>query len=149
MRIFPLRIRPVSYDLFRWEIDGQPVIKISIDVKIFIGEISFTVLLKLFWNCMKAIPIRCYLRFAQTNLEILQPSEYSGGKGLGMNGTHRQHGIFLMYGTDIPKKQISKIEMWDIAPTLLYALMLKFFSYGRHNKNTSTAGSQDKIYKQI
>ena len=53
---------------------------------------------------------------------LLHPYEYSGGKGLGMNGTHRQHGVFLIYGTNIPKMQISNLEMWDIAPTLLYAL---------------------------
>ena len=51
----------------------------------------------------------------------LAPHEYVGGKGLGMNGSHRQHGVLCMYGEGVDSQQVPA-NMEDIAPTLL-ALM--------------------------
>ena len=51
----------------------------------------------------------------------LQPKDHFGGKGLGMNGTHRQHGILALYGRGIQQKEI-QADMQDIVPTLLYLM---------------------------
>jgi hypothetical protein len=51
----------------------------------------------------------------------LEPREHVGGKGLGMNGAHRQHGVLLLHG---PMFRAGEVDaaVWDIAPTLLHAL---------------------------
>lgn len=48
--------------------------------------------------------------------------EYVGGKGLGMNGTHRQHGVLLLHGAGIAEGVEVEASMPDIAPTLLHLL---------------------------
>jgi predicted AlkP superfamily phosphohydrolase/phosphomutase len=51
----------------------------------------------------------------------LQSNEYVGGKGLGMNGSHRQHGVLILNGKGVVKKEI-QADMSDIAPSILYAM---------------------------
>lgn len=58
----------------------------------------------------------------------LNRDELQGGKGLGMNGSHRQYGVLIMSGKDI-KSQRVEAEMADIAPTLLYILEEPIPSY--------------------
>ena len=77
---------------------------------------------------------------------ILQEHEYSGGKGLGMNGTHRQKGIFLMYGKNIPAMEVRDTQMWDITPTLLYALDVKIPSYMDGRVIIPTISDKDSLY---
>ena len=56
----------------------------------------------------------------QTWREI-EPHEYPGGKGLGMNGTHRQHGVLALWGSGVQAGARVEAGMADIAPTLLQA----------------------------
>lgn len=56
-----------------------------------------------------------------TTSRTLEPIEWQGGKGLGMNGSHRQYGVLLLAGEKIHPIQ-TDAEMADIAPTLLAAL---------------------------
>ena len=77
---------------------------------------------------------------------VLQKHEFSGGKGLGMNGTHRQKGIFLMYGKNIPIMEVQDTQMWDIAPTLLYVLDVKIPSYMDGHVVIPTEKGRDALY---
>ena len=52
----------------------------------------------------------------------LEPSEHAGGKGLGMNGSHRQHGVMVLWGEGVlPGKKVDA-DMADCLPTL-FAVM--------------------------
>ena len=51
----------------------------------------------------------------------ITPDEYQGGKGLGMNGSHRQFGVLIVSGESIAQQEV-KANMADIAPPLLYLL---------------------------
>ena len=57
-----------------------------------------------------------------TTWRRLQPDEYPGGKGLGMNGTHRQHGVLCLWGKGIRPGASIEAGMADIAPTLLHLM---------------------------
>jgi len=52
----------------------------------------------------------------------LEPHEYPGGKGLGMNGTHRQHGVLTLWGKGVTAGAKVAAGMPDIAPTLLHLM---------------------------
>ena len=53
---------------------------------------------------------------------VLEPHEHVGGKGLGMNGTHRQHGLLLLHGAGVRPGVEVAAGMPDIAPTLLHLM---------------------------
>ncbi len=55
-----------------------------------------------------------------TTWRRLEPAEYAGGKGSGMNGSHRQHGVFLLGG--VPAQQAEEAGVADVTPTLLACL---------------------------
>jgi predicted AlkP superfamily phosphohydrolase/phosphomutase len=57
-----------------------------------------------------------------TTWRILEPHEYPGGKGLGMNGTHRQHGVLALWGEGVAAGVQVDAGMPDIAPTLLHLM---------------------------
>ena len=57
-----------------------------------------------------------------TTWRQLEPSEYPGGKGLGMNGTHRQHGVLALWGDGVRSGATIAAGMPDIAPTLLHLM---------------------------
>ena len=57
-----------------------------------------------------------------TTWRQLEPSEYPGGKGLGMNGTHRQHGVLALWGDGVRAGATIAAGMPDIAPTLLHLM---------------------------
>ncbi len=57
-----------------------------------------------------------------TTWRELEPHEYMGGKGLGMNGTHRQHGVLALSGRGVRAGVTVSAGMADIAPTLLHLL---------------------------
>jgi predicted AlkP superfamily phosphohydrolase/phosphomutase len=57
-----------------------------------------------------------------TTWRRLQPHEYPGGKGLGMNGTHRQHGVLCLWGEGVQAGADIEAGMADIAPTLLHLM---------------------------
>ena len=52
----------------------------------------------------------------------LETHEHPGGKGLGMNGTHRQHGVLLLSGAGVQPGARVRANMPDIAPTLLHLM---------------------------
>jgi predicted AlkP superfamily phosphohydrolase/phosphomutase len=52
----------------------------------------------------------------------LETHEYPGGKGLGMNGTHRQHGVLALWGRGVQPGSSGEAGMPDIAPTLLHLM---------------------------
>ena len=49
---------------------------------------------------------------SQTTWRKLDQSEHMGGKGLGMNGTHRQHGVLGLYGRGLILNRFQRI--WKI-----------------------------------
>lgn len=51
----------------------------------------------------------------------LAPEEWQGGKGLGMNGSHRQYGVLILAGKDMVSGTVDA-RMEDIVPTLLFAM---------------------------
>ena len=52
----------------------------------------------------------------------LERSEHVGGKGLGMNGSHRQHGVLLLWGEGVAKGVEVSAGMADCVPTLMTLL---------------------------
>jgi hypothetical protein len=64
------------------------------------------------------------------SLRTLGPDECAGGRGRGMNGTHRPHGIFiagggaLAWGSGLADK--TEMSLVDVAPTLLGAMGLSW-----------------------
>jgi len=57
-----------------------------------------------------------------TTWRRLEPHEYPGGKGLGMNGTHRQHGILALWGEGVQSGVEVEAGMADVVPTLLHLM---------------------------
>lgn len=57
-----------------------------------------------------------------TTWRRLEPSEYPGGKGLGMNGTHRQHGVLALWGEGVRSGVDVAAGMADVVPTLLHLM---------------------------
>jgi len=53
---------------------------------------------------------------------LLNEDEHAGGKGLGMNGTHRQHGVLALWGKGVHAGARLEAGMPDIAPTLLHLM---------------------------
>lgn len=58
---------------------------------------------------------------AGTTWRKLEREEHVGGKGLGMNGAHRQHGVLAITGAPGPVGEVTACVA-DVAPTLLHAL---------------------------
>jgi hypothetical protein len=57
------------------------------------------------------------------SLRTLEPFEFAGGRGRGMNGTHRPEGILLAVGEGADALRVdSGPRLEDVAPTLLSAL---------------------------
>ena len=53
-------------------------------------------------------------------LRRLVPAEHGGGKGRGMNGAHRQLGLFVLAGPGVrPAGQLAPADIVDVLPTLL------------------------------
>ena len=57
-----------------------------------------------------------------TTWRQLERHEYPGGKGLGMNGTHRQYGVLSLWGAGVEAGAEVQAGMPDIAPTLLHLM---------------------------
>lgn len=63
-------------------------------------------------------------------LRVLDPAEYLGAKGPGMNGTHRPEGVLLLAGPGVrPGIHLQGAHIVDVAPTALYLLGLPVPSY--------------------
>ena len=74
------------------------------------------------------IPIHYFLRSLKEHLAYITGHRFSGGKvGYEWDTSSKE---FLMYGKNVPAMEVRDTQMWDITPTLLYALDVKIPSYG-------------------
>ena len=119
-------IEDLRQDLLSWNVDGHhPVRAVLYREDIYSGKMThkspelivelnlregytYTLL-----PSIRAEDKQTWRRFTQ--------AEYQGGKGLGMNGSHRQFGVLILSGEAI-RSQSVEANMADIAPTLLYIL---------------------------
>ncbi len=119
-------IADIRRDLLSWEVDGQhPVADVWYRDEIYQGEEVYRapeLILELNLREGYSYTLLPSLR-ANSNetWRRLTPAEYQGGKGLGMNGSHRQHGVFIVSGKNVRPQRV-EADMADIAPTLLYLL---------------------------
>jgi predicted AlkP superfamily phosphohydrolase/phosphomutase len=112
--------------LLRWKVDGHyPVREVYTRDDLYCGEAvdrSAEVILEL--NLREEYSYTLLssgmAKEGQT-WRTLSSHEHMGGKGLGMNGTHRQHGVLCLYGTDVPSQEV-QADMKDITPTLLHLM---------------------------
>lgn len=118
-------------DLLDWKVDGQhPVKEVYYREDVYQGELVYRspevvlILAERDGYTYTLIPsVRA--KKGQT-WRKLKASELLGGKGLGMNGSHRQHGILVIWGQGIRQGIDQNIledlpNMQDITPTLLCA----------------------------
>lgn len=113
--------------LLGWQVDGRPVVRavhsreelyegpcvgrspdLVLDLHLRDGY-SYTLL-----PSLRAPPGRTWRR--------LEPHEHPGGKGLGMNGSHRPDGLLLLWGRGVRAGARVQAGMADLAPTLLHLL---------------------------
>ena len=120
-------VEELTADLLGWEIEGErvvekvwkreelyegPCLDLAPDMVLELGlrdGFSYTVL-----PSGRARPGQTWRRF--------EPEEHVGGKGLGMNGSHRQHGVLILNGRGIRSGVQVEAGMPDCAPTLLALL---------------------------
>lgn len=123
----PGQLEEIKGALLDWKVDGEPVVS-----DVFHRD-------SLYWgDGVRRSPeliIEPHLRenYSYTILpsqraqkgqlwRMLSPDEYAGGKGLGMNGTHRQHGVLSLWGEGIVSGAEVSSNMMDIVPTLLHSM---------------------------
>ena len=117
-------VQQLENDLLNWEVDGHfPIEKVFKREDLYVGdcvnrspEIILQLRLRNGYTDTLLPSVRAH---AGQTWRIFHPSEYQGGKGLGMNGTHRQFGILLLGGEAFEHQEI-QAGMADIAPTLLH-----------------------------
>ncbi len=118
----PLAIADLTRELLAWEIEGAGVVE-KVHVDPYEGapgapDLVLTLALRDGYSST-VLPST---RVAPGTLwRRLGAHEHVGGKGLGMNGAHRQHGILALTGPGFPPGEVTA-SVWDVAPTLLHAL---------------------------
>ena len=110
-----------------WEVDGQPVVRaLWTREELYSGpcvDLSPDLVLALNLRDGYAYTLLPSARAAPGETwRLLRPEEHVGGKGLGMNGTHRQHGVLVLHGKGVVAGAEIAAGMADIAPTLLHLL---------------------------
>ena len=119
-------IEALRQDLLSWKVDGHhPVKSVLYREDVYSGKMvhkSPELILELNLRDGYTYTLLPSIR-AQDNQtwRRFKPTEYQGGKGLGMNGSHRQFGVFIVSGETIESQEV-EANMADIAPTLLYIL---------------------------
>ncbi len=113
--------------LLTWEVDGhRPVEGISTRETLYEGPCvgdSPDVIIELNLRDGYSYTLLPSARVPKgTTWRMLEPHEYPGGKGLGMNGTHRQHGVLSLWGEGVEAGADVAAGMPDIAPTLLHLM---------------------------
>lgn len=124
----PLAIADLSRRLATWRADGQPVVR-AVHVDPYEGAAGAPDLVVDLACTPGADGTGAYsytllpsTRVARgTTWRKLDPDEHVGGKGLGMNGAHRQHGVLAITGARVPAGEVDA-SVVDVAPTLLHAL---------------------------
>ena len=59
---------------------------------------------------------------AGTTWRHLRRQEHLGGRGLGMNGSHRRKGVLLLHGSAVAPGELGRAALRDVAPSLMGAL---------------------------
>lgn len=113
--------------LYAWRVDGQPVVARVIPRQAaFVGPVADRapdLILELALPDNYSYTLLPSNRVpAQTLSRRLSPEEYMGGKGLGMNGTHRQHGILILQGPGVRAGAQGSAEVQDVLPTLFHLI---------------------------
>ncbi len=124
----PLAIADLSRELLGWEVRGRRVVQ-EVHVDPYEGasgapDLVLTLALTpgIDGTGAYSYTLLPSTRVAEgTTWRALGESEQPGGKGLGMNGAHRQHGILALSGPGVAPGEVSA-SVWDVAPTLLAAL---------------------------
>ena len=118
-------LEELKADLLSWEVDGHKVVSdVCHRESLYWGPsvaISPELILELNLRDGYSYTLLPSMR-STDSWRSLHPSEYVGGKGLGMNGSHRQLGFLSVYGQEVPRQQVEGAQMWDIAPTLLHLM---------------------------
>ena len=113
--------------LLSWRVQGQPVVREVIPAakayrgNFLTGAADLILELELEDNYTYTLLPSQRAASGQTWRKFA-PHEYVGGKGLGMNGTHRQHGVLLMQGKGIASDVAIHADMADPIPTLFTAM---------------------------
>lgn len=113
--------------LLSWEVDGRKVVKsVHSRESIYSGEAvglspDLVIELNMVDGYTYTLLPSARVPAGQTWRQ-LQTSEHTGGKGMGMNGTHRQHGVLVLWGKGVLPGVEVKADMADCLPTL-FSLM--------------------------
>jgi predicted AlkP superfamily phosphohydrolase/phosphomutase len=125
-------IQELSALLLGWEEDGKPVV-----ARVYTREEAHAedpaapdLLLELALEDGYSRTLLPSARVASgTTSRRLTPAELDGGKGLGMNGSHRSHGVLMLQGPNVERTgHVSHLRddtlpgMEDVAPTLMALL---------------------------
>lgn len=113
--------------LFDWEVDGHRVVQdVFTRESLYQGDCvsdSPELIIELNLRDNYSYTLLPSARVAPgTTWRTFSPDEYAGGKGLGMNGTHRQHGVLALWGSGVKAGVNIEAGMPDIAPTLLHLM---------------------------
>jgi predicted AlkP superfamily phosphohydrolase/phosphomutase len=113
--------------LLDWEVDGRPVVRAVHDrSELYQGpfvERSPDLVLELELRDGYSYTLLPSGRVpAGTTWRRLQSNEMLGGKGLGMNGSHRSEGLLVLWGSGIGSGIQVRAGLADIFPTLLHLL---------------------------
>lgn len=106
-----------------WEVDGQRVVtavhrREALYEGPFVGRSPDLVLELALREGYSYTLLPSARAAAGQTFRVLDPQEHVGGKGLGMNGSHRQHGVMLLQGSGVPAGTCAA-GMADLAPTIL------------------------------
>jgi len=113
--------------LLSWEENGQPVVKhVWSREEVYTGE-------AVEWSPDLVLELHEVEGYTYTLLPSarvpkgctwrrLEKEEHAGGKGRGMNGSHRQHGVLVLWGEGVKRGSRIEAGMADCLPTL-FALM--------------------------
>ncbi len=119
--------RDLSRALLGWEVDGQRVVeRVYTRDELFRGEGAAgapDLVLELALRDGYSYTMLPSARVpAGTSWRRFAPHEHVGGKGLGMNGSHRQHGVLVLSGEGVRDGVTMDACMMDPMPTLLHLL---------------------------
>jgi predicted AlkP superfamily phosphohydrolase/phosphomutase len=120
-------IRELTELLLNWEIEGQKVVRsVSPRESLYQGnelEWSPDLVLELNEVCGYTYTLLPSARVAAGQTwRRLEAHEHAGGKGMGMNGSHRQHGLLVLWGEGVRAGALVQGDMEDCLPTL-FSLM--------------------------
>ncbi len=113
--------------LLDWRVDGhQPVAGVWTREELYEGdhvELSPDLVLELSLRDGYSYTLLPSARAPRgTTWRTLEPHEFVGGKGLGMNGSHRQHGLMSLWGQGVRAGSEVDAGLADLAPTLLHLM---------------------------